>query len=105
MQTIPTLWETVKGTLDSPRLGSHAQIRTEFVGKHYEYLHPENSLDFLSNDNGTHYNLCHFWSNFEIADMNFWRGEAYSKFFEYLEAKGGFYYEVYSLSACPSTVP
>ena len=53
-------------------------------------------LDFLSNDNGTHYNLCHFWSNFEIADMDFWRGEAYTKFFEYLESKGGFYYEVCS---------
>ncbi len=26
--------------------------------------------------------------------MEFWRGEAYSKFFEYLESKGGFYYEV-----------
>jgi Glycolipid 2-alpha-mannosyltransferase len=34
------------------------------------------------------------WSNFEIADMDFWRGEAYSKFFEHLEMKGGFYYEV-----------
>ncbi|TEB31239.1 glycosyltransferase family 15 protein [Coprinellus micaceus] len=77
MQTIPTLWEATK----------------EFVGLNYEYLHPENMLDFLSNDNGTHYNLCHFWSNFEIADMDFWRGEAYSKFFEYLESKGGFYYE------------
>ncbi|KAJ3549442.1 hypothetical protein NMY22_g886 [Coprinellus aureogranulatus] len=77
VQTIPSLWETVK----------------EFVGLHYEYLHPENSLNFLSNDNGTHYNLCHFWSNFEIGDMDFWRGDAYSKFFDYLEAKGGFYYE------------
>ena len=35
------------------------------------------------------------WSNFEIADMNFWRGEAYTKFFEYLDSKGGFYYEVH----------
>lgn len=34
------------------------------------------------------------WSNFEIADMDFWRGEAYSKFFDYLDEKGGFYYEV-----------
>lgn len=34
------------------------------------------------------------WSNFEIADMDFWRSEAYMKFFEYLEATGGFYYEV-----------
>lgn len=34
------------------------------------------------------------WSNFEIADMNFWRGEAYQAFFDFLESKGGFYYEV-----------
>ncbi len=34
------------------------------------------------------------WSNFEIADMDFWRGEAYTKYFDYLESQGGFYYEV-----------
>ena len=33
------------------------------------------------------------WSNFEIGDLDFWRGEAYSKFFDYLDEKGGFYYE------------
>jgi hypothetical protein len=26
--------------------------------------------------------------------MNFWRSEAYSAFFDYLDSKGGFYYEV-----------
>lgn len=36
---------------------------------------------------------CLVWSNFEIGDLDFWRGEAYSKFFDYLDAKGGFYYE------------
>jgi hypothetical protein len=34
------------------------------------------------------------WSNFEIADMDFWRGPAYTDFFNYLDATGGFYYEV-----------
>jgi hypothetical protein len=34
------------------------------------------------------------WSNFEIADMDFWRGKIYSEFFEYLDRTGGFYYEV-----------
>lgn len=33
------------------------------------------------------------WSNFEIGDLNFWRGEAYTKYFEFLDSKGGFYYE------------
>lgn len=37
------------------------------------------------------------WSNFEIGDLDFWRGEAYSKYFEYLDSKGGFYYEVRNL--------
>jgi len=26
--------------------------------------------------------------------MEFWRSEAYTKFFDFLESKGGFYYEV-----------
>ena len=30
--------------------------------------------------------------------MDFWRGEAYTKFFEFLDSKGGFYYEV---RCCP----
>ena len=34
------------------------------------------------------------WSNFEISDMDFWRGPAYTAFFEYLDSTGGFYYEV-----------
>lgn len=34
------------------------------------------------------------WSNFEIGDLDFWRGEAYMKFFNFLDQKGGFYYEV-----------
>ena len=34
------------------------------------------------------------WSNFEIADMDFWRGEAYTAFFDFLDKSGGFYYEV-----------
>ncbi|KAG1756744.1 glycosyltransferase family 15 protein [Suillus paluster] len=75
--TIPSLWSTVK----------------DFVAKHPQYVARDNSMDFISDNAGDTYNMCHFWSNFEIADMDFWRGEAYTKFFEYLEATGGFYYE------------
>lgn len=50
-------------------------------------------MQFISENNGETYNLCHFWSNFEIGDLNFWRGEAYSAYFDHLEAAGGFYYE------------
>ena len=40
------------------------------------------------------------WSNFEIASMDFWRSEAYSQYFEYLDSKGGFYYEVRMPPSC-----
>jgi alpha 1,2-mannosyltransferase len=36
------------------------------------------------------------YNNFEIADMDFWRGEAYSAFFDHLDREGGFYFEVMS---------
>jgi alpha 1,2-mannosyltransferase len=78
--TIPSLWSTVK----------------DFIAEHPQYVSPDNSMDFLSDNAGDSYNMCHFWSNFEIADMDFWRSEAYTKFFEYLENTGGFYYEVFS---------
>ncbi|KAG8217538.1 glycolipid 2-alpha-mannosyltransferase-domain-containing protein [Butyriboletus roseoflavus] len=93
--TIPTLWSSIR----------------EFVAENPRYLHPDNSMDFLSDDSGETYNLCHcgwifsgrdkthspcqaVWSNFEIANLDFWRSEAYMKYFEFLENKGGFYYEV-----------
>ncbi|KAI0067471.1 glycosyltransferase family 15 protein [Artomyces pyxidatus] len=75
--TIPTLWSAVR----------------EFAERFPEYVSPDNAMDFMSDDGGENYNLCHFWSNFEIADMDFWRGEAYSAFFDHLDSKGGFYYE------------
>jgi len=31
------------------------------------------------------YNLCHFWSNFEIADLRFFRSQAYQHFFDSLD--------------------
>ncbi|KAG8837989.1 alpha 1,2-mannosyltransferase 2.4.1, partial [Serendipita sp. 411] len=77
--TVQTLWETTK----------------EFIKENPQYVANDNALGFLSDDaDGESYNLCHFWSNFEIADMDFWRSEAYMKYFEYLDSKGGFYYEV-----------
>lgn len=76
MKTIPTLWHHVQA----------------FALKHPEYIPENNAMGFLTNPDGS-YNGCHFWSNFEVADMDFWRSPAYMAFFEYLDAQGGFYYE------------
>jgi len=34
-----------------------------------------------------------FWSNFEIADLDMYRGEAYLAFFDHLDKTGKFFYE------------
>ncbi|KAK4058920.1 hypothetical protein OIO90_000366 [Microbotryomycetes sp. JL221] len=81
-RTIMSLWQTVK----------------DFAREHPEYIAEDNAMRFMVDDpksslDESRYNLCHFWSNFEIADMRFWRSKAYTDFFDYLDSKGGFFYE------------
>lgn len=42
---------------------------------------------------GEVYNMCHFWSNFEIARFDFFRSTQYEDFFKTLEESGGFWQE------------
>ncbi|KAG2736029.1 hypothetical protein G9P44_000119 [Scheffersomyces stipitis] len=76
-KTIPSLWGHTK----------------DFIKLHPEHVAEDNFMDFISDDNGETYNLCHFWSNFEVASLNFWRSQAYRDYFEYLDKTGGFFYE------------
>ncbi|KAH9971818.1 glycosyl transferase [Lactifluus volemus] len=76
-RTIESLWTTV----------------SDFIIQNTDYVAKDHAIAFLSDNNAVTYNLCHFWSNFEIGDMDFWRGEAYMAFFDYLDRTGGFYYE------------
>ena len=97
---------------------SRQLARTEFLDENPGITPENNALAFLSDDGGESYNRCHcasnfhavlsfklqdliadgctdaVWSNFEIGDLDFWRGETYMKFFDFLDQKGGFYYEV-----------
>ncbi|EFP88064.2 uncharacterized protein PGTG_12511 [Puccinia graminis f. sp. tritici CRL 75-36-700-3] len=79
--TIPSLWKTVQG----------------FVRANPDLLAANSSIDFLLKDPSqgieSDYNLCHFWSNFEVGDMRFWRSSTYAKFFAHLDRAGGIYYE------------
>ncbi|KAI7898247.1 nucleotide-diphospho-sugar transferase [Cokeromyces recurvatus] len=79
--TIPTLWETTI---------TYARSHPEYV---YPRTRPDSLLKLISNDNGWSYNLCHFWSNFEIASVKFMRSEGYQSYFKYLDEAGGFFYE------------
>lgn len=84
-QSLPTLWpETIK-----------------FLAENKHLMHENNALNWLTDRerrpehyqiaNG--YSTCHFWSNFEIASMDFWRSPAYEAYFEHLDRAGGFFYE------------
>ncbi|KAL7312900.1 hypothetical protein PS15m_008607 [Mucor circinelloides] len=79
--TIPSLWKTT----------------LEFAKSHPQYIYPRTRSDSLlrlvSDDNGWSYNLCHFWSNFEIASVKYMRSEGYQSYFKYLDEAGGFFYE------------
>ncbi|ODQ67894.1 glycosyl transferase [Nadsonia fulvescens var. elongata DSM 6958] len=87
--TIPTLWQH---TIDF------------FYNLFPQHVAENNSFDFIGDlslarpgdvepQTKTGYNLCHFWSNFEIGNLNFFRSQAYLDYFNYLESKQGFFYE------------
>lgn len=42
---------------------------------------------------GDGWSLCHYWSNFEIANLDFFRGHGYQSLYQYLDRAGGFYHE------------
>jgi mannosyltransferase len=87
-QTVATLAEHVQG----------------FFDVHPQYVHPNSSVGFLKDKRVNRFgdlmpewhgewNLCHFWSNFEIGNMDFFRSKKYLEFFEWLDRAGGFFYE------------
>ncbi|QLQ78199.1 hypothetical protein HG537_0A04460 [Torulaspora globosa] len=77
VRTIPSLWNTTM----------------EFFQKTPQYIADKNNAKFVTDDDGSSYNLCHFWSNFEIANLRFYRSDAYEQYFQHLDNKGGFFYE------------
>lgn len=42
---------------------------------------------------GETYNMCHFWSNFEIASLDWLRSKEYNDFFDMMDRSGGFWME------------
>jgi len=84
VQTIPTLFQAARAYA------------------HQAGITPGPGLwDFFTREDGHHkgrgtgekYNLCHFWTNFEIGDLRFFRSPAYQGVFDALDKEGGFYRE------------
>lgn len=85
-KTLPSLWpETIKFLSDHP----------------HHTVHEKSALKWLTDDTrrpdhnrkAQGYSTCHFWSNFEVADMEFWRSQVYQEYFDHLDHAGGFFYE------------
>ncbi len=87
--TIPTLWDNTQA----------------FMAANPSFVPEDNLMDFVTAESGRDYNLCHFWSNFEIGNLNFLRSKEYRAYFDHLDKANGFFLErwgdapVHSLAA------
>ena len=54
---------------------------------------------------GETYNMCHFWSNFEIARLDWFRSKEYNDFFEMMDRSGGFWMERVGSSTLLTYIP
>lgn len=59
--TIPTLWKTVKGTRYVYQFSLRAAdlYPPEFIADNPQYLAEGNAMNYMSDDGGESYNLCH----------------------------------------------
>ena len=69
-ETIPTLWN----------------VTQEFVHRRGG---DTSHLSMFAKDG--EFNGCHYWSNFEIADLDFFRSDEYIAYFDHLDRAGGFF--------------
>ncbi|KAJ2685742.1 hypothetical protein IWW39_004092, partial [Coemansia spiralis] len=75
-RTVETLWHHTR----------------EWIKDNVELLPEKSLVNWVMGTDG-HYNLCHFWSNFEIVDLSLYRSAAYESYFNYLDNAQGFFYE------------
>ena len=79
--TVPTLWPTVLNWLTDTERQS--------------FLTASKAVRFLTNGSMTALRdrQCSFWTNFEVAAFSIFRSKTYANYFEYLDRRGGFFYE------------
>ena len=93
-QTAPGLFRAVSDYKKSHRIKSTELWKSMTDSSWAPY--PFRSLMSLlphRDSSGDAWNLCHYWNNFEIADLDFFRSKEYREYFDYLDRTGGFYYE------------
>lgn len=73
--------------------GLFSETKKFFRDLHPEYINENNQIEFISQDNEESFNMCHYWSNFELGDLDWLRSKEYNDYFNHLEESGGFFYE------------
>ena len=93
-KTVPSLFRKVSDWKKARKIRT-TPLWTAMIDPSYAPWPIRRFLSLLRNRDATGdlWNMCHFWSNFEIADMDFFRSPEYREFFDFLDADGGFYFE------------
>ena len=99
-QTVPSMFRKVSDYKLAHRIAS-TSLWNAMMEPSWAPLPIRPLMSWLSSRDasGDAWNLCHFWSNFEIADLDWFRSAEYRNFFDFLDAEGGFYYERVSRSS------
>lgn len=105
-QTVPSLFRKL-ADFKATRHPYTSPLWTAMIDASYMPWPFRRVLAWLRNRDayGNLWNMCHFWSNLEIADLDFFRSPEYREIFEFLDKDGGFYHErwgdapVHSLAA------
>lgn len=91
-ETITSLWEVTRAHFESrPWWTPVPEGSDETI--------PNTSLGFIEQDIDKRrrvrgqYNYCHYWSNYEVGSLDFFRGEEYNLYFDALDRTGNFFYE------------
>lgn len=96
-RSIPSLWESTlefavanKGMIDDE--ADLSWLLQDSAGEFdKDSVQPDDPAQILKSN--LQYNNCQFYSNFEIGELDFFRGKKHSAFFDHLDKKGEFYYQ------------
>ncbi|KAI8139158.1 nucleotide-diphospho-sugar transferase [Fennellomyces sp. T-0311] len=69
----------------------------KFAGEHPHGVqdtdNDQSLWSFVIDKNTQGFNRCHFWNNFQIADVRFFRGPLYQSYFNFIDQSNGIFYE------------
>lgn len=75
-------------------LYEEGKLSSDEMGLYHLINRAQNKVPIMEDKfNDQEYNLCHFWSNFEIAQLSVFDNAIYDSYFQYLESNDGFWQE------------